>query len=673
MDRQKSLNSVTHFKMYKKGRQWLFAGITALTLFTTTGIVAHADSQNQAGSTADSNANVNSNSTNLASASSVNLSSGSTSQVSATPSQASSANSNTAVTSTATTSAASSADTPTSSAAQSSQPVAAVASATTTVATAASTAQTNNNVDLNSLHFSNNSQSQQFIESVAPGAIKGWSEYQVLPSVTVAQAILESGWGRSSLTTRAHNLFGIKGSYNGQSITMSTREVYGGRSVYINDNFRAYPSNAESVEDHGRFLAQNRRYSNLLGDTNYASVANKLRADGYATDPSYARSLINLVQTYNLTQLDAVALSGRVVTNKSTDNSTATTDANANTSATTNTNNNYYTVQRGDTLSGIANTFSTTVNTLARLNNLQNVNRIYIGQQLLVRQTATSSSTTTTPAKTNDNQQTSTSTTATTYTVKGGDTLSGIASRFNTTYTNLAQLNHLSNPNRIYVGQVLQLRAQDNTTAAKTTTTTNTNSRPSTNRQPSTTTTTYTVKSGDTLSGIASRFNVTYTSLAQINHIANPNRIYVGQQLRLSATAQSQPTTTTKAAAATNTSNRQATTSGSYTVQSGDTLSSIANRFNTTYTRLAQINHLTNVNRIYVGQQLQLQGTASATTNNRVASSSNYSVNGGHYTVQSGDSLSKIAAQHGLNWRTLAAKNHLTSPYIIYPGQQLAF
>lgn len=90
---------------------------------------------------------------------------------------------------------------------------------------------------MSTLHFSNNASQQAFIQSVAPGAIQGWNEYKVLPSITVAQAIVESGWGRSTLSTQAHNLFGIKGSYNGNSVVMRTREVYGGRSVYVNANF----------------------------------------------------------------------------------------------------------------------------------------------------------------------------------------------------------------------------------------------------------------------------------------------------------------------------------------------------------------------------------------------------------------------------------------------------
>ena len=222
-------------------------------------------------------------------------------------------------------------------------------------------------VNLSDLKFSIHPLAQLFIQSVAPGAIAGWQKYHVLPSITAAQAILESGWGRSMLTTRAHNLFGIKGSYNGQSVTMPTHEVYGGRSVMVNAQFRAYPNNAASIEDHGRFLNVNSRYRNLLGDTNYRSVANKLHQDGYATSPSYASSLINLVQSYNLTQLDNIALSGQSVVTTPNSNS-----------------NNRYTVQSGDTLSGIAGRFNTTYQKLAQINHIANPNLIYPGQVLVL-------------------------------------------------------------------------------------------------------------------------------------------------------------------------------------------------------------------------------------------------------------------------------------------------
>lgn len=564
MNRQSNNDPSTHFKMYKSGKKWVFAGLTAVTLLTASGAVAHADdaSVSSAEPAAATTANTQNNTNSTADSSAATQS---TSNSASTGNSATSNASQTVASQTA-------ADSALAQSAEAKQ-------AAPKAASAVATSQENSTTDLSALHFSNNASQQAFIQSVAPGAIQGWNEYKVLPSITVAQAIVESGWGRSALSTQAHNLFGIKGSYNGNSVVMRTREVYGGRSVYVNANFRAYANNSESVTDHGRFLNVNSRYRNLLGDTNYASVANKLRQDGYATDPSYASTLIRFVQTYNLNQLDAVALSGKVVTNKQTE-SAQTPETNV-----TVLNTGYYTVKGGDTLSRIAGQFNTTVNKLATLNDIHNVNRIYVGQRLLVRQPAEQQQQQTTPKRTENN----TTTNSNTYTVKSGDTLSGIAGKFNTTYTQLAQLNHISNPNVIHVGQVLTLHQ---TTAQNTTN----HQESQQNKQVTTSANgTYTVKSGDTLSQIAARFNTTTSALASTNHISNPNLIEVGQQLRINNSASAQKTT-----------------------------------------------------------------------------SRHSNTNNGNYVVQSGDSLSKIAAYHGLNWRSIAAKNNIQSPYTIFVGQHLS-
>ncbi|CUR37738.1 LysM peptidoglycan-binding domain-containing protein [Limosilactobacillus reuteri] len=561
MNRQSNNDPSTHFKMYKSGKKWVFAGLTAVTLLTATGAVAHADN---ASVSSEEPANTQNNTNSAANSSAVAQNTSNSASAESTVAS----NANQAVTSQT------AADSASAQSAETKQ-----AAPATPKADSAAAPQENSTTDLSTLHFSNNASQQAFIQSVAPGAIQGWNEYKVLPSITVAQAIVESGWGRSTLSTQAHNLFGIKGSYNGNSVVMRTREVYGGRSVYVNANFRAYANNSESVTDHGRFLNVNSRYSNLLGDTNYVSVANKLQQDGYATDPSYANTLIRFVQTYNLNQLDAVALSGKVVTNKQTE-SAQTPETNVTVS-----NTGYYTVKGGDTLSRIAGQFNTTVNNLASLNDIHNVNRIYVGQRLLVRQPTTEQQQTQTKQP-----ETNTTTNSNTYTVKSGDTLSGIAGKFNTTYTQLAQLNHISNPNVIRVGQVLTLHQ----TVAQNTTTSQQESQQ--NKQVTTVANgTYTVKSGDTLSQIAARFNTTTSALASTNHISNPNLIEVGQQLRINNNASAQKATS----------------------------------------------HY-------------------STTNN------------GSYVVQSGDSLSKIAAYHGLNWRSIAAKNNIQSPYTIFVGQRLS-
>ena len=686
MHKKQSNDQYLHYKMYKSGRKWVFAGVAALTLLTTTE-VAHADTTSSSaastvslnGSTVASEAakatvtfisestSATSSSSSTASSSS-SATSASSSSVATAATSVTSATSATSATSVSSTSADSSASAATSSddasssasAADANSNVASASAATSAtsassttvvravVAVATSASASSSSVDLSTLTFSNNASQQAFIESVAEGAIEGWNEYGVLPSITVAQAILESGWGSSTLSTQAHNLFGIKGSYNGNYVTMSTREVINGQSVYVNAAFRAYANNSESVEDHGNFLYSNSRYSNLLGDTSYTDVAQKLSQDGYATDPYYSSSLISLVKTYDLTQLDSIAIANTpVITNKSDYTQT-------NNGASTTATATYYTVQPGDTLSGIAVEYNTTTATLTSLNNLSNPNLIYVGQRLLVKSASTSaaSSATSTATSTASATSTSSTTSATTYTVKSGDTLSSIASSHNTTTAALTSLNSLANPNLIYVGQVLKLA---NTTTASTSST-------SSAASTSSSATTYTVKSGDTLSSIASSYNTTTSTLTSLNNLSNPNLIYVGQVLKVAGSSTSVSTSTSSSSAS------QATTSGTYTVKAGDTLSSIASSYNTTTAALASANSISNANLIYVGQVLKVTGTSSSTSTTTSSTSST----SGSYTVKSGDSLSAIAAAHGLNWKTLAAKNNIASPYVIYVDQQLS-
>lgn len=664
-----------HYKMYKSGRQWVFASIAALTMLTAAGSVAHADQTDQtthqitvSGSANGSDTSQDSDSssaTDRSAASQTSDTASSASQASAESTASaqatseSSASAASAVTSTAiqASSAAESATAAASnvSAASSSNAVqsatatqtsdaasgASQAAAATTTLAAANTDTASNQVDLSSLYFSSNAKSQNFIDSVAQGAINGWTKYGVLPSVTVAQAILESGWGQSALSTQAHNLFGIKGSYNGQYVTMQTREVYNGQSYYIYDNFRKYANNSESVEDHGNFLYSNSRYANLLDDQSYASVARKLQADGYATDPSYASSLIKLVEMYNLTQLDNIAFSGKqpVINNKN--------DYNYSNSGNADSSNGYYTVQSGDTLSGIALKFSTTSSKLAQLNSISNPNLIYVGQRLLVNQSSNSNS-----SSSGQSSSTKTNTEASTasYTVKSGDTLSGIASQYNTTVNQIISLNQLSNPNLIYVGQVLKLKNSQTT-----------NSSSSSSSTAATTAGTYTVKAGDTLSAIASRYSTSSSTLASLNSLSNPNLIYVGQVLKVSANASTSSSTSSSA-------NSTVTTAASYTVKSGDTLSAIAAKYGTTYQALASANSISNPNDIYVGQVIKVSATATAASS-QAASSTN---SNGSYTVKSGDTLYGIALANGLNWQTLAKQNGISDPNDIFVGQKLS-
>ncbi|USS87098.1 glycoside hydrolase family 73 protein [Fructilactobacillus cliffordii] len=148
---------------------------------------------------------------------------------------------------------------------------------------------------------------RDFINQVRPGAIMAWKQYGVLPSVAIAQAIIESGWGSSSLAAQNHNLFGIKGAWNGQSVFLPTQEFSGGGYVTITDAFRSYPDWSTSIQDYGNFLHSNSRYSNLIGVRDYVSVANALHEDGYATAPDYAQTIISCIQRNHLDRVDQEA------------------------------------------------------------------------------------------------------------------------------------------------------------------------------------------------------------------------------------------------------------------------------------------------------------------------------------------------------------------------------
>lgn len=158
----------------------------------------------------------------------------------------------------------------------------------------------------------------------------------------------------------------------------------------------------------------------------------------------------------------------------------------------------------------------------------------------------------------------------------------------------------------------------------------------------------YTVKSGDTLSAIASHYGMTVNALVTLNGIQNANLIYPGQTLRVADSGQgsnvSQKATTT-------------TTTGSYTVRYGDTLSAIASRYGTSTITLASINGISNPNWIYPGQTIKLSGGSSTRA----------------YTVRSGDTLSGIAIRLGTSWTALKAKNGLANANLIYPGQTLYY
>lgn len=157
---------------------------------------------------------------------------------------------------------------------------------------------------------------QTFISGVKAGAIQGWKDRKILPSVSIAQAILESGWGDSGLARQANNLFGIKAdaSWTGRKVNMPTYEYDGcGNRYQINADFRAYDSQGDSIIDHGDFFYDKTktnvrgRYAGFVGETDYNKACIALQASGYATSPSYGAQIKALIEKYKLYEVDKEA------------------------------------------------------------------------------------------------------------------------------------------------------------------------------------------------------------------------------------------------------------------------------------------------------------------------------------------------------------------------------
>ena len=153
---------------------------------------------------------------------------------------------------------------------------------------------------------------QAFIDSIAASAQTLASANDLYASVMIAQAIVESGWGKSTLASAPnYNLFGIKGSYNGQSVTMPTSEFVNGQWITVNAAFRKYPSYAESLQDNVTVLKTTSFQSGVYyysgawkSNTSSYKDATAWLTGRYATAPNYGSTLNNIIETYNLTQYD---------------------------------------------------------------------------------------------------------------------------------------------------------------------------------------------------------------------------------------------------------------------------------------------------------------------------------------------------------------------------------
>ncbi len=271
---------------------------------------------------------------------------------------------------------------------------------------------------------------------------------------------------------------------------------------------------------------------------------------------------------------------------------------------------NTYTVKAGDSLYSIASRFGTTVDELKRLNNLTS-NTLQIGQVLKLPTTAP----TPTPPSTGG---------TTTYTVKAGDSLYRIAQNFGVSVGDIIDANNLTSTT-LSIGQTLIIPGQSSTPDVGDTLN-------------------YTVKSGDSLWKIANQFGVTVDAIRNLNNLTS-NTLQIGQVLKIpvGSTSPTPPST-------------GGTTT--YTVKAGDSLWKIANQFGVTVDDIRSLNNLTS-NTLQIGQVLKIPTTSGSTPPATT-----------RYTVKSGDSLWSIANRFNTTVATLRSLNNLTSD-VLQIGQVL--
>jgi len=272
---------------------------------------------------------------------------------------------------------------------------------------------------------------KEYIERYREMAIEQMLKWKVPASITLAQGLLESAAGQSTLAREGNNHFGIK------------CHGWMGRTIYRDDDrknecFRAYRSARESFEDHSQFLAKGQRYRKLfsLKITDYKGWARGLKAAGYATNPSYAQSLITIIENYNLSQYDKAKSYDKFLVEH------------ANNGQPLHPiyifNKNYYLYARqGDTFKTLAEELDISYRKLARYNERDKHDRLEPGEIIWLKKKQKKA-----PKEFK----------GVPHTVVAGESMYSIAQKYGIRLTSLYKMNRLTPDYSIQVGDVLKIR-----------------------------------------------------------------------------------------------------------------------------------------------------------------------------------------------------------------------
>ncbi|MEY8445703.1 LysM peptidoglycan-binding domain-containing protein, partial [Enterococcus ratti] len=378
------------------------------------------------------------------------------------------------------------------------------------------------NADQTPAQFGARINTSAFIAEIATYAQPIAQANDLYASVMIAQAVVESGWGSSSLAQAPyHNLFGIKGSYQGKTVYMDTLEYLNNRWVTKKEPFRHYPSFAESFSDNAYVLRNtsfgNGYYYAGTWKSNTASYkdATACLTGRYATDPSYAGKLNNIILTYGLTKYDTPA-SGNAGGGATISNS-GNTGVTGNTASSTNsvqaTTSTLYTVKSGDSVWGISHAFGITMTQLIEWNNIKN-NFIYPGQKLTIKSGKTTGTSTNhiesnTSSVKNDNTVNTLQPSGAKYTVKAGESVWSVATKHGISMNQLIEWNHIKN-NFIYPGQQLIVKGGTSSSTSTNNVTVNQGNVTHVSDKK-----TYTVKAGESVWSVATKHGISMNQLIE--------------------------------------------------------------------------------------------------------------------------------------------------------------
>ena len=280
-----------------------------------------------------------------------------------------------------------------------------------------------------------NARYQQYINQYKDVAIEQMQKYKIPASITLAQGLLESGAGNSTLAVKANNHFGIKCHH------------WTGPTIYKDDDargecFRVYKNDFESYEDHSVFLVTGQRYRSLfsLKPTDYQGWARGLKAAGYATNPVYADKLIEIIQLYKLYQYDTARHYDKFMTERVKDKPVGGQPLHLITIF----NKNYYVIaRRGDTFRSIGEEIGISYKKIARYNERDKNDRLREGEIIWLKKKQRRA-----PKEFKHRY----------HQVKPGESMYSIAQAYGIRVKYLYQMNGLSPEYSIRVGDNLRLR-----------------------------------------------------------------------------------------------------------------------------------------------------------------------------------------------------------------------